>query len=173
MDNMLPCDGKHLCDKASSAITCLLLVKSVLTALSGLPVLLRARSLLDDLGFPVITEAHVHMTTMWGVWMCCFQALLEATFALHVCGMSRNLFVLIEGVFEIALLVEVAADRRTADAARYSAPIEVVYALTVLLFFSTLLLAPDVVADPGRQRRAARFAGVASAVMLFAVACSL
>lgn len=159
--------------RRSKGLTRLLLGKSILTVLSGLPVLLFPKRILDDLGFPLLTPPHIHMTKMWGVWMCCFQALLEATFALHVGGVGRNLFVLVEGVFEAALLMEVIADRRTANAALYSAPIEGTYALTVVAFFATLINAPDPVLDVAAQRRAVRFAGLISALMLGAEAASL
>ena len=157
----------------SKGLTRLLFGKSILTVLSGLPVLVAPKKILGDLGFPLITPPHVHMTKMWGVWMCCFQVLLEMTFALHVQGVARNLFVLIEGVFEVALLMEVAVDRRTTNAALYSAPIEGTYALTVLTFFGVLLWAPDPVLDAAAQRRALRFVSIMSALMLGAEAASL
>ena len=152
--------------RRSKGLTRLLFIKSALTALSGLPVLLFPKKIIDNLCFPTITPPHVHMTKMWGVWMCCFQALLEASFGLYVGGLGRNLFVFIEGVFEVALLMEVFVDRRTINAAHYSAVIENTYIFTVLAFFTTLLNASDPVVDIIHQRHALCFVGLFSALML-------
>ena len=94
-------------------------------ALSGLPVFLAPKKVVDPLGFPKLTAGHIHMTKMWGLWMCVFQAPLEAGMAFYVEGTARNLFGLVEGAFEIALLLEVCFDRRTKNVAKYSSPIEV------------------------------------------------
>ncbi len=152
--------------RRSKGLTRLLLIKSALTALSGIPVLLSPKNILDNLGFPTITPPHVHMTKMWGVWMCCFQTLLEASFGLYVGGLARNLFVFIEGVFEVALLMEVIVDRRTINAAHYSDVVENTYILTVLAFFTTLFNAPDPVVDIIPQHHAMCFVGLFSILML-------
>jgi hypothetical protein len=146
--------------------TLLLGIKSVLTALSGLPVFLAPKKVVDPLGFPKLTAGHIHMTKMWGLWMCVFQAPLEAGMAFYVEGTARNLFGLVEGAFEIALLLEVCFDRRTKNAAKYSSPIEVTYLITVLLFFGVLFFAPDPVDDAGEYAKALVGTSVIVAVAL-------
>lgn len=158
----------------SRGISRLLGWKSILTVIAGLPVLCQPLEVLKPLGFKLITPHAIHMTKMWGVWMCLFQALLEATFAMHVEGLARNLFVLVEGVFEIALLLEVMWDRRLAEPAnKYSEVIELMYMLTVLIFFGVLLFAPDPVEDRAKQRRALWSTGALSVLMLAAQLGSL
>jgi len=89
------------------------------------------------------------MVKMWGVWMIFFQVLLESSFAMFVEGPARNLFGLVEGVFEVALFFEVGFDmfKSKEKPGNYNMAIFITYAITWLLFFGVLLFAPDPV-DP-------------------------
>jgi hypothetical protein len=146
--------------------TILLGLKCVLTLVSGLPVLLKPKPIVDALNFPVVTPQHLHMVKMWGVWMVFFQVLLESVFAFFVVGTARNIFGLVEGIFEIALLVEVMFDRRKHNTTNYTAVIEVTYALTVVFFFGVLLFFPDPAEDEALQNRAFAFVGTFAALLL-------
>ena len=141
--------------------------KSALTLLSGLPVLLSPSSVLADLGFKMITPAHVLSTKMWGVWQCYFQFLCEFTVAFFMPrGLARNLFLLCEGVFEIGLAVDVHQDFVTANSGRYSDAIHTVYLASPPVFFAVLLFFPDPVVDMAAARRAYATIGTLSAVIL-------
>ena len=157
-------DGEALTAPDNSSrdrgITYLLGFKCVLTLLSGLPVLLTPRAVLDPLGFKVITPAHVLSTKMWGVWQSYLQCLLELTFAFFVRGTPRNLFLLCEAMFEVGLAVEVHHDYTTTNAGKYSDAIHKVYLGSPPLFFAILLLCPDAATDVATQRKA--YAAIAS-----------
>ena len=134
------------------AITVLLCVKGVITVATGWPVIAATRSVLNDLNFKVVTAGHLHMTKLWGVWMCFFQAPLELSFAFYVRGHPRNLFLAVETLFEISLYVEVVADRRRANAAHYSASVECAYLVTVIVFLFVLLNHPDPIHDKNHSK---------------------
>mmetsp|Transcript_14979 Transcript_14979/g.50431 ORF Transcript_14979/g.50431 Transcript_14979/m.50431 type:complete len:252 (-) Transcript_14979:241-996(-) len=155
-------------------ITWFLGAKSALTLVSGLPVLLSPSSVLDDLGFPLITKAHVLSTKMWGVWQCFFQFLLEFTVAFFVpAGLTRNLLLLCEGIFEIGLAVDVHHDFTTANSGRYSKSIHDIYVWSPPVFFAVLLLFPDPVTDVAAQLRAYTTVGLVSACILGAQVAGL
>jgi uncharacterized membrane protein len=151
--------------------TVLLGVKSFMTLfLGGLFVLGKPRAAIAELPYKTLTSGHIHMVKMWGVWMSFFQAPLEVSFAYFVQGSARNVFGLIEGWFEVALLVEVMWDRRTANAAHYSKPMEITYFLTVVAFFGVLILAPDPVpAEDEEMNRNALLCGTGVCVLSFLV----
>ena len=151
-------------------LTPLLCAKGTLTLLTGTPVLYATRTVLDDLDFAVVTAPHVHMTRMWGVWMCFFQAPLELAFAWFVRGTPRHIFVLVETLFEVALCIEVVADRRTGNVAHYSSAVENAYIATVVVFATTLLYCPDPVVDEALNTKAlVLVATMASCLLLLQV----
>ena len=136
--------------------------------------LLSPSSVLDDLGFSLITKAHVLSTKMWGVWQCFFQFLLEFTVAFFVpAGLTRNLLLLCEGIFEIGLAVDVHHDFTTANSGRYSKSIHDVYVWSPPVFFAVLLLFPDPVTDVAARLRAYTTVGLVSACILGAQVAGL